>query len=184
MREHIGIIGGGFKPFTKGHYFLVKKAAAEMDKVILLVSTANRKRKGEVSLSWEGQMENVWKKYLLKAMPANVEVYFVKNPTRTTYELLEQADKNPDNHNTYFIYGDDSDIPKYFPLDKMIKYFPRLSENKQLEHKLFNREENVSVSGTKLRSYLAAGDVESFTASLPEPVQIYGQEIFDILKEK
>ena len=181
MRKHIGIVGGGFKPFTKGHYFLVQQAANDADSVLLLVSTSNRERTGELPLFWEGQMEVVWNKYLSKAMPGNVEIMYVKNPTVATYQILGDAEKNPDDHNTYILYGDANDIPKYYPKEKMEKYYPRLSQNEQIETKLFSRAENIDISGTQMRDVIVKGNVEEFTSGLPGPVQKYGQEIFDIL---
>lgn len=181
MRKHIGIVGGGFKPFTKGHYFLVQQAANDADKVLLLVSTSNRERKGELPLYWDGQMEVVWDKYLSKAMPNNVEVMYVKNPTAATYEILGDADKDPNDHNTYILYGDADDIPKYYPPDKLGKYFPRLVQNDQVETKAFSRAENIDISGTQMRDMIVKGDIEGFAAGLPGPIQKYGQEIFDLM---
>lgn len=183
MRKHIGIVGGGFKPFTKGHYFLVKQAADDADKVFLLVSTSTRERKGELPIFWEGQMETIWDKYLSKAMPGNVEVMYVKNPTSTTYEILGNAENDPNDSNTYILYGDEEDIPKYYPNDRLLKYYPRLMQNDQIEKKAFARTGNIDISGTKMREYIINGDVVGFTAGLPEPVQRYGQEIFNILAQ-
>lgn len=181
MRKHIGIVGGGFKPFTKGHYFLVKQASDDNDNVILLVSTSNRERRGELPIHWEDQMEIIWNKYLSKAMPNNVEIFYVKNPTTSVYEILGKAEDDLGDDNTYVLYGDQEDIPKYYPDDRLMKYYPRLMNNEQIEKKAFLRSENIDISGTEMRGYVVRGDVENFTAGLPEPVQRYGQEIFDIL---
>jgi len=181
MRQHIGIVGGGFKPFTKGHYFLVEQAARDADKILLLVSTSNRVRKGELPIFWDEQMETIWDKYLTKAMPGNVEIMFVKNPTATTYQILGDAENDETNDNTYILYGDAEDVEKYYPDKTLIKYFPRLMENDQIERRGFARAENIDISGTKMRNYIIAGDVAGFTAGLPQPIQRYGQEIFDIL---
>jgi cytidyltransferase-like protein len=181
MRKTIGIVGGGFKPFTKGHYFLVEKAAGENDEVILLVSTSNRIRKEELPILWS-QMEEVWKKYLTPSMPANVSVQFVSNPTRAAYELLGEADLDEGNHNTYVLYADDQDMTRMYADDKLEKYMPRLVQNEQIEKRAFSRAENVDISGTQMRDYVNQGDVAGFASGLPGPVQRYGQEIFDILK--
>lgn len=181
MRQHIAIVGGGFKPYTKGHHFLVQQAADSADKVYLLVSTSNRTRKGQLPIFWDEQMEDVWDKYLTKAMPPNVEVIFVKNPIKSTFEILGDANENPDDNNTYILYGDEEDVTKNFSDERLQKYFPRLYENDQLIRKGFSRTENIDISGTKMRDFVVKGDVESFTAGLPQPIQRYGQEIFDML---
>lgn len=183
MRKTIGIVGGGFKPFTKGHYFLVEQAAEKADKVMLLVSTSNRSRTGELPIFWDGQMENVWEQYLSKIMPSNVEVIYVKNPTQSTYQILGDAENDENDHNTYILFGDKEDVPKYYPDERLKKYFPRLMENDQIEKMAFERSENIDISGTKMRNYVVDGNVEEFTAGLPTPVQRYGQEIFDILRK-
>ena len=181
MRKQIGIIGGGFKPFTKGHYFLVEQAAKDLDEVILFVSTANRIRKGEMPIHWDGQMKQIWDKWLRKIMPENVIVYYVSNPTTAIYEVLKTAEENSLDNNTYVIYGDATDIPRYYPDEKLKKYYPRLFSNFQIEKKIFSRESNVDISGTKMRQYITNKDVVGFVAGLPQPIQRWGQEIFNIL---
>lgn len=181
MRQHIGIVGGGFKPFTSGHFFLVQQAANDADKVYLLVSTSNRERKGELPIFWNEQMEDIWDKFLQKAMPSNVEVIYVKNPTGSTYEILGDANNDEGDDNTYILYGDETDVGRYYSDDKLQKYFPRLMQNDQIERKGFSRSDNIDISGTQMRDYIVKGDVEGFTSGLPRPVQRYGQEIFDKL---
>ena len=40
----LGIFGGGFKPFTMGHYGMLSNALNENDKVILLYGLSGRKK--------------------------------------------------------------------------------------------------------------------------------------------
>lgn len=116
-------------------------------------------------------------------MPNNVEVMYVKNPMSATFETLGNAENDPNDSNTYVLYGDEEDVPKNFPDDRLTKYFPRLMSNQQIEKKPFSRTSNVDISGTKMRDYVVNNDIAGFTAGLPEPVQRYGQEIFDILAQ-
>ena len=186
MRKTIAIVGGGYKPFTKGHYMVIQQASDFADEVQLFVSTNDRKRTGQLPVLWNGQMEVVWSSFLEKAMPNNVTVNYVNNPNRGIFEFLESADQNDMDHNTYVIFGGGDDIPKYFPDNNLQKYVPRLMANDQIIKKTFERTEGgmddvALVSGTKMRDAVVKGDVAEFTSGLPEPVQRYGQEIFDIL---
>jgi len=177
MRKTIALIGGGFKPFTKGHYMLVSQAAAESDEVNLIVSTTNRQRPGQLPVFWDTQMKKIWDGYLEKAMPNNVHVSYVSNPTTAMWDILKDANDDPNNHNTYVIYGGEDDIPRYFAEKYLTKHAPRLVENGQLETKTPER----IASGTNLRKNVVDGDVAEFSKGLPGPVQRYAQEIFDIL---
>jgi cytidyltransferase-like protein len=181
MRQTIGIVSGAFKPFTKGHFFLVEKAASICDKVLLLVSTGDRVRKNELPIFWDGQMEVIWNKYLIKIMPKNVEVIFTDNPTSATFKIIGDANNEDTNNNSYVIFGDAEDTAKTFPEKNLLKYFPRLVANDQIEIKGFDRVSNVNISGTMMREFLVNNDIENFTAGLPIPVQRWGQEIFNIL---
>lgn len=177
MRKTIALIGGGFKPFTKGHYMLVSQAANESDEVFLFVSTTDRVRAGQLPVFWDLQMSEIWDKYLQKAMPNNVHVHYVKNPTTAMWDTLKDAEEEDSNHNTYVIYGGEDDIPKYFATKYLEKHVPRLLANDQIETKTPER----IASGTNLRKNVVDGDVVAFAKGLPGPVQRYAQEIFDIL---
>jgi cytidyltransferase-like protein len=67
----IGIFGGAFKPLTKGHFTVIKKAAKENDEVYLYVSTNDRHRQGEFPLSWD-VMRIAWIYYYQDIIPKNV----------------------------------------------------------------------------------------------------------------
>ena len=66
-----------------------------------------------------------------------------------------------------------------------MKYWPRLVENDQFELKMIDRGETGGISGTVMRKALAKGtkaDIKAFIAGLPEPVRLYGPDIFNMLK--
>jgi cytidyltransferase-like protein len=184
-RKTIGLIAGGFKPFTAGHYNLVQKASSECDEVKLFVSIGDRKRQGELPLTW-AQMQPIWNEYLEPAIKnlGNVDVVYAKTPVRSIYELLIDANADTSNYNSYFIYSDPEDAVNNYGEEKQIKYWPRLMENDQFTIKMINRGETGGISGTVMRKALAKGDMEAFIAGLPEQVKLYGPAIFDSLRQK
>lgn len=181
MRKTIGVFGGAFKPFHAGHFAAVEKIAKENDEVILLVSNKDRAKKGEFPLLWSN-MQQIWDKYLLKIMPNNVQVSFVGNPITATYEMLDAADKDPANHNSYVIYASIEDLTARFSPEKLGKYFPRLVAEGQVEGK--ETGTRGITSGTQMRQHLLNDDLISFVAGLPGPVQRWGKEIWAILQGK
>ena len=167
VRKTIGLIAGGFKPFTAGHYNLVQKASSECDEVKLFVSIGDRKREGELPLAW-AQMQPVWNQYLEPAIVklGNVDVVYARTPIRSIMELLIDANEDANNYSE----------------EKQMRYWPRLIENDQFELKMIDRGETGGISGTVMRKALAKGNVKAFIAGLPEPVRLYGPAIFDMLK--
>lgn len=182
MREHVGLVGGGFKPFTKGHFNLIQNALANNDRVILIVGMADRSRKGQFPIMWN-DMEVVWKNFLEPSMPSGVEVRYVKSPVGEIYKILEGANADEQDMNTYTIYGDPTDTERYYTDQKLEKYAPRLQANDQIIRGQIDRGETGGISGTKMRAYLEGGDMNSFIDGLPAPVQQHGPEIFRILSK-
>jgi len=180
MRETIGLIAGGFKPLTRGHFSLIRRAAEESDRVLLFVSTGDRARPGEVPVTWS-QMESVWKKFLLRALPENVTVKFLSHPIKGVIDTLSAANTDPNNLNTFIIYSDSEDMASNYPPRAQQKYFPRLLQNDQVIFKPFERTTGINISGTKMRNFLGTGNIKGFTSGLPEPVQPFGAEIFKML---
>jgi cytidyltransferase-like protein len=176
----IGLIAGGFKPFTSGHYFLVKKASEENDLVHLFVSTKDRVRKDQHPITWN-QMKKVWK-ILKPALPRNVEVHFSDNPTTDQFSILEDAEKSIDQHDDiYSIYADAEDIRRYDNPRITEKTLRRLYDEYQLLFKPFERSTGVNVSGTGVRQALQDNDLEAFVSMMPGPVQPKGHHIFKLL---
>lgn len=182
-RKTIGLIAGGFKPFTAGHYNLVQKASSECDEVKLFVSVGDRKREGELPLTW-AQMQPIWNDYLEPAITelGNVDVVYAKQPIRSIYELLIDANADEGNMNTYVVYSDPEDMQKSYNDAMQMKYWPRLVENEQVILHIVDRGETGGISGTVMRKALAQGKMKSFISGLPEPVRIYGQDIYERLK--
>jgi len=180
-RETIAIVSGGFKPLTSGHFFLIEAASKIADKVILFVSTGDRIRKGEMPIFWNDQMEKIWAKYLIKIMPKNVEVVFAPNPTSEVFKTLGAANDNINDNNSYVLFGDLEDTTKMYPEKSLLKYFPRLMENQQIIVKGFDRQQNINISGTAMRNFVANNDLKSFIDGLPAPARSHGKEIFNIL---
>lgn len=181
-RKTIGLIAGGFKPFTAGHYNLVQKASSECDDVKLFVSIGDRKRKGELPLTW-AQMKLVWNEYLEPAIKkfGNVDILYARNPVGSVYDVLIDANSDQNNLNTYIVYSDPEDMTNNYNDVIQLKYWPRLFRNEQVVLNVVERGETGGISGTVMRKALVKGDMESFIAGLPEPVKLYGPAIFDML---
>ena len=182
-RKTIGLIAGGFKPFTAGHYNLVQKASSECDEVKLFVSTGDRKREGELPLTWR-QMQPVWNQYLEPAITklGNVDVVYVRTPIRSIMELLIDANEDTNNYNSYNIYSDPEDAANNYSEQKQMRYWPRLLQNDQILLQMVDRGETGGISGTVMRKALAKGDMKAFIAGLPEPVRLYGPAIYGMIK--
>lgn len=173
----IGIVAGSMKPIHKGHWHLIKRAAEECDKVMLFVSTTDRKKKGEFPIYGE-DMVRVWEEHLTFLLPQNVELVLCHVPIRSVYEYLGAADKvGGEDH--FAIYSDPKDTRSRFQDDKVEKYMPYLWEKRLVHFRLIEREGDLDVSGTQMREYLKHGMMGSFIDCLPDGVD--GQEIWHML---
>lgn len=175
----IGIIPMSGKPVHAGHWSLIKLASEECDEVHVFVSTSNRARKGEISISGEA-MRKIWSAYLEPALPNNVEPHYGGIPVRKVYEFLEQEEAAANDDAIFVIYSDETDIQKYTE-ESLSKVAPTLFADDQIETRGVSRVETVNVSGTKMREYIELGDVKNFKKFLPPEVQLHAKEILDIL---
>jgi len=178
----VSLVGGGFKPFTIGHYSLIKEALTMSNEVKLFVSTSDRTRSGELPIAWENQMEIVWKKYIEKILPSEVSVHYVSNPLVAIWTVLDEAEDKLDDKNIYAIFGRPNDLEKYFPITKLKKRFPKLIGNGQI---YFHSPKNLLlVSATELRKNIADEDIGNFSKGLPGALRAYAREILSILSPK
>ena len=168
------------KPYHAGHDGLVRIAAEENDEVLLFVSTSDRTRKGEIPI-YGVDMKRVWDDYIEPSLPSNVQVVYGGIPVQHVYEELENAETSRDRTTTFRIYSDVEDILKYTDVS-LSKSAPTLFSRGQIERRGVDRNETVNVSGTKMREYMANGDVKNFKKFLPQAIQQYAREILLILK--
>ena len=181
----IGLVPVAAKPYHAGHHALVSMAANENDKVILYVSTSDRKRKGQFEILGT-DMTRVWQEELEAIMPSNIEIEYGGSPVRKVWETLGTASDDPDNQDTYVIYSDPEDTAQNYSEPALEKYCGDLRASGQCvlaaeeNPGAFTRGEGTpDISGTKVREMLKTGDLQSFSAAMP--VGVNSQNIFDIL---
>jgi len=168
------------KPYHAGHDGLVRLAANECDVVKVFVSTADRKRPGEIPILGKDMLK-IWTMYLEPSLPSNVEVEYVPVPVTAVYKELEkaEADKTLD---TFVIYSDVEDISKYKD-SSLQKSAKEIYNDNRIERRGIERSETVDISGTEMRNLLAAGDTKKFAEFLPPAIRQYSREIIDILRK-
>jgi len=172
----IALIPGSFKPYHAGHDALIRKAAAENDRVIVFYSSGDRSRPGELPVSGEVSTR-IMKEYVSYSLPENVKLVESKIPVRSVFELLAEVDNM--SNDSYSIYSDSDDIARYRTVSK---YAPKLSSLGRIYLKEMTRgEDSPKVSGTSMRNYAAAGDLASFRAGLPIQLRESAPEIFKLL---
>lgn len=181
-RKQIGIIPGGFKPYTKGHHFLITKASSENDLVYLFVGKSDRVRPGQVPIMWS-DMQTVWS-FIEGILPANVKVSYVSNPVGSAFEVLEKAESIGDDVSTFRLYGDPEDLGKNFTDEKLARYAPSIADNDQIIIVPVDRATNINISGTMMRQYLQDGNRDAFIDGLPGELRKFGIKIFNILSPK
>lgn len=186
MEFTIGLIPVSGKPYHAGHHYLVEKAAAENDEVVLFISTSDRVRKGEFPI-YGADMKRVWQEELEAIMPSNVRVEYGGSPVRKVYDTIGEACQIDGVEETYVVYSDPEDTAQNYPAENRDKYMQPLCDQGQV---IFAAEENPEaftrgsgspdISGTKLRATLAENKFEEFAAAMPEGVD--AQNIWNILR--
>jgi len=187
MESTIGLIPVSGKPYHAGHHYLVKRAAAENDEVILFVSTSDRVRKNEFPI-YGADMQRVWQEELEGIMPPNVRVEYGGSPVRKVYETIGAACDIDGVQETYVVYSDPSDTAQNYSQSQRDKYMQPLCDKGQV---IFAAEENPeaftrgsgspNVSGTKMREALQENKFDQFASGMPQGVN--AQNIWNILKK-
>ncbi len=185
--KRIGLIPVSGKPYHAGHHYLVERAAAENDEVILFISTSDRIRKGEFPI-YGADMKRVWQEELEGIMPANVRIEYGGSPVQKVYQAIGDACEIDGVEETYVVYSDPEDTAQNYPQKNRDKYMQPLCDRGQV---VFAAEENPqaftrgsgspNVSGTKLRATLEQNKFEEFAAAMPQGVN--AQNVWDILKK-
>ena len=159
----IGLVSGGFKPYHKGHHFLVTKAAAENDKVIIITSVKSRD-------DMEGSaMRQVWEEIIMPLMPLpNVELEIAVSPVGTTFEYLDNLEAGLLEKGTVLnIYGGYRDIRKRFGDEYMYSKYPKSMANETIMRSPVTRgKDSPKCSGESMRECM--GNLAQFRDGLPE----------------
>lgn len=177
----IGVVPMSAKPYHVGHDQLIRLALAECDEVVVFVSEGDRKRKGEFLIKGSTMLD-IWSDLIMKSLPDNTYVQFTSNPVSAVYELLGDADKDPDSVEAYRVYSDPKDMENNFPPSSVSKYAPRLVAEQRVVRRLVPRETTVDVSGTQMRAWLMHGDKARFIAHLPPTID--GEAVWAALQRR
>tara|TARA_Y100001958_G_C21137607_1_gene477186 strand:- start:154 stop:819 length:666 start_codon:yes stop_codon:yes gene_type:complete len=188
----IGLVPMSAKPFHEGHMSLIRKASDECNRVIVYVSTSDRKRKGEITIFGE-DMKYIWENILQRSINEkypNVSFEYGGSPVRKVYEKLEEANDIQTN-NVYRVYSDAKDTEKNYPAKYIELNFGDLYNRGKVifpakeSPELFTRGDGApDISGTIMRSYLsnASEDKFLFLDNLPDEISPDDkEEIFNIL---
>lgn len=193
--EVIGLVPMSAKPFHEGHMSLIRKASDECNRVIVYVSTSDRKKKGEFPIFGE-DMKYIWENILedsIKNKYPNVSFEYGGSPVGKVYEKLKEAN-NIQDENVFRVYSDIEDTAKRFPAKYKELYFGDLYNRGKV---IFPAEESpesftrgkgsADISGTTMRAYLsnAPEDKFLFLDNLPDEIEPNDkEEIFNILSRR
>jgi len=168
------VFGGGFKPPTKGHFDIVKKALddyKEIDKFIIYVGGGVRD-----GITQEQSIQ-IWQMYK-EILGNKVEIIPASNPIG---DVKRYAKNNPD-EKVYFIIG-----AREGREDDLVDVAQRTAG---VEEKYPNTEVKLittpdgGMSGTNARKALKSGNKEEFFTYLPEKVPASEKEtIWDLLND-
>lgn len=180
----IGLVPMAAKPYHAGHHGLVTLASKENDKVLLFVSTSDRKRPGEAPILGKTMLQ-IWMEFIEPILPGNVEVQYVAVPVTGVYDALETAEQE-NSKDEFTIYSDSEDITRYKE-QSLKKSAKEIYNDERIHLRGVERSSTVDVSGTDMRSLLASSnpkDKKKFISLLPKEVQVNGEIIYSMLKNQ
>ena len=172
----VGLVPMSAKPFHEGHMSLIRKASDECKKVIVYVSTSDRKRKGEITIFGE-DMKVIWETIIVKYLPPSTQCIYGGSPISNVYKTLEDA-ALLNEETTYAIYSGEEDSNRFSS-----KYYASIIDRVHIRT-LARGEDTMPISGTLMRSYLsnASQDKFLFLDGLPREISDQDkEEIFNIL---
>lgn len=176
----IALIAMAAKPLHAGHYELIKIASRENDYVLVFVSSADRKRPGEITILGADMM-TIWSRYIQPTLPKNVDISYTNIPIRELWKVLGEANE-AESDDTYVLYGDVTDINANFPESSLKRYAGYLYDNGQIQLEPIERTSTVNVSGTKMRQWIQDDNEDQFITHLPKEIKSSGKKIFSLLK--
>ena len=161
------IYGGGFKPPTKGHFDVIKKAAdqnPEIDDIIIYVGSGERNgvAQGESIQIWE-----LYKKYL----PMKVRIEPVKAPIG---DILRYAKEHPEEEVLWIIGARENNPEDFADISSRTR---TLDKYPNLQLRVI--QTSGGVSGTAARNAVKSNDKEQFFNMIPDIAE--KQQVWDIV---
>jgi cytidyltransferase-like protein len=149
--QTIALYPGAFKPPHKGHFAVVKKALEKADKVIIIISPADR---GGITAE---QSLRIWELYkpLFKGDSNKIEIKIstASSPITETYDIIKS---NPQDK-FIAIFGKD-EAKRFTSLQKADKYS---------NASVFDAGNIDNISATDFRAAINAGDIDAIYYFLP-----------------
>lgn len=166
----IGFFGGGFKPVTKGHFDVVKKALEDnpdIDEFIIYVGKATR---DNIDQSQSLLMWDIYSKYL----PMKVKIEPVSSPVKA---ILDYIKEHPQERIYWFLgTRDETD---YTDIEQRTK---NVKQNPNVEIKSISGL-NIEISGTKARKAILNNNKQEFFNHIPNELDLKDKEkVWDIIK--
>lgn len=169
----IGLYSGSFKPYHLGHHFVIKQAAQECDKVILIVSLMDREN------VLGSDMAKIWKKHIIPHLPPNVETIFREDsPVKHVFTILKARENLPASSYNLKIYVGNDDKDR-FSRSVLNGICPNLLLNNEVEISNIARQDTINISGTQIRNYIRNANFKEFQKYMPD--EFDKKAIFDIL---
>ena len=172
----VGIVAMAAKPYHLAHDVIVRTAAADNDEVDLYVSVADRSRPGELTIHGS-DMARVWRECIEGTLPANVRVTYGGSPVGNVWKRLGEANRVA-SQAIFRVYTGKKDLEENFPEKRLVRYAGNLYRSGRVIL-VTSDERYAAITGTLMRSLLAAGDRESFVAALPDTLDRL--RVWDIL---
>jgi len=168
MGKVIAAYGGGFKPPTRGHFEIVKKALSDYPEIDEFIVYVGSKERDGIEQFESIQVWEIYKKYLAN----KVDIQPAKAPMK---DILNLAKENPQDM-IYFILGfrdgRDDDMKDIEARSKLEEKYPNL-----VVKTIGTADANMS--GTNARKAIA--DEEEFIKFLPDEVE-EKSEIWSIIR--
>jgi len=127
----LGLIGGGFKPFTTGHFTLLSKAMADSDVVVVFYGLAGRKKGSGYNYTREMSKDvyEIVKAALERVYSGKVRVMLgVPTPIVTAFQAIEEVKNGTANHGVLSSVGiDPADVDEvaFFSSPEDLKPFQK-----------------------------------------------------------
>ncbi len=149
----VALFPGAFKPPTRAHFEIVKKASPHVNEVRVIIS--NQDRDGYNSFI----SEKIWKQYS-KLLPENVKIVVSTSPSPITeiYQLVK------DQSNNYLVIYGKGEQDRYNAINENHKKYPNVD--------VFDVGDIEEISATRLREAIKVINLKEIQKLIPEGIKV------------